>query len=121
MFEFGFISSITLKMSEMLMMHAKRNVKVYEELQDLVEDVTRKASTNVRLDNIENLFLYFGSFYILIFLAFLGEAFLFEGLRAINHKLVRYFSRSNRFRSFSIFSLGQFKIRKLSFQLTRRS
>lgn len=49
---------LTLKMKEMLMHRAKRQIEVYETLDDFVKDESRKISPIVKLENIKNLFLY---------------------------------------------------------------
>ena len=43
LFEFGFQPFLTLKLSEIFMSRAKRNVEVYESLENLVADITRKS------------------------------------------------------------------------------
>lgn len=49
------------------MLGAKKNVEVYETLEDCVDDVSGKVSPDVKLDNIQKLFLYFGAFSTLVF------------------------------------------------------
>ena len=111
MFEFGFLSALETKLPEALINSAKKDEKldVFENLDELFDEVSKNFSPDVKLDKIENLFLYFGSFLVLVFLVFFGETFLRRRLRAIKRKLV-HFSRRNHFRRFSIYNLGQSKI-----------
>lgn len=71
------------------MAEIKQHVEVYKTLEDFVEDLSRSGSQNVTLDNIQNLFLYFGSFLVLTLLVFLMNSLLFKQLQTINSKLVR--------------------------------
>ena len=55
---------------EMYKLRGKRNVEIYETLEEYVGDISRKISPNVRLENVENLFLFFGGLLMLILLVF---------------------------------------------------
>lgn len=71
------------------MFHSQQDVKVYENLDDYVGDVSRKFSLKVKLGNVKNLFLFFAAFLMLILLLFVIDVFLFKLLRMIKRKLVR--------------------------------
>lgn len=81
------------------MLRVKRNLEVYETLEDLVKDISRKVSPNVKLYNIQNLFFYFGGFFTLFSLMFIVDVFLFRLLRKIHRKLVRSLCTRTKFRT----------------------
>ena len=76
------------------MFRSRGNVKVYETIDDYVEEVTQKYSPNVKLENVRNLFIYFVAVLILILFLFIIDVFLLKRLRKIKRRLVR---RSKRF------------------------
>lgn len=95
------------------MIGTKHNVEVYKTLDDFVGDLSRSGSQNVRLENIQNLFLYFGSFLVLTLLVFLKNIFLLKQLPTINRQLVRCvhgtnFGASLFKRIFKVFSIVKF-------------
>lgn len=86
LFEHGCTIKLVSKMREMLMFHAKQNVKVYETMDDYV---SQKFSPNVKLENVENLFVYFGAFLTLVLFVFVIDVLLSKQLRALRRRLVR--------------------------------
>lgn len=88
-FEHGLQLSFAAKSRELCMLKLKRNLRVYETLEDFVGDASRKVSPNVKLHNITNLFLYFGGFLMLISFVFVVDIFMLKQLQNINRKLVR--------------------------------
>lgn len=74
------------------MHYAQRNVEIYETIEDLVDDIQRKVSPDVKLENTKNLYFYFFYFLVLVWLVFFGDTFLFKRLQKIYRKLVRYFA-----------------------------
>ena len=52
------------------MLDTKQNVKMFETLDDLVDDLTRQASPNVKLHNVENLFANFGALLLFVLFVF---------------------------------------------------
>lgn len=72
------------------MIRVKKTVEVYETIDTFVEEVSRKASPNVKLENIKNLFCYFfGSLMFILFLAIMNIV-LFKQLKRIIRKLLRF-------------------------------
>lgn len=65
-FQYGNVQMLAAKMREMSMLRTKRNIEVYETLADLVGDVTQKFSPNIKLENVENLFISFVAFLALV-------------------------------------------------------
>ena len=55
------------------MIRTKKSVKVYETLEDLVDDLTRRISPNIKLDNVKWLFFYFGCFLTLFVVVFVMD------------------------------------------------
>ena len=76
----------------MLKLLVRQEVEFYESLDDFISDISQKGSPNVKLDNFQNLFLYFGSFLMLVLLVYVIDIFLFKQLKGINRKLVRCFA-----------------------------
>lgn len=74
-------------MRELLKHRVEQNVKLYENLEVFVKDVSSKFSPDVRLDNIKNLFLYLGAFLALVSLVFVLNVFLIKKLKLIHRKL----------------------------------
>lgn len=70
------------------MLRLKRDVEVFENLEDLVDDVSRKFSPNVKLYNVKNLFSYFCIFLLLISIVFVMHVLLSRQLQTINRKLL---------------------------------
>ena len=64
-------------------------MEIYQTLEQYIEGVSLKFSPNVKLKNVQNLFLIFGVFQMLILLVFALDAFLFRQLQKINRQLVR--------------------------------
>ena len=91
-FEGGLLLSLYTEFKELLKLHVQRNVEFYESLDDFVSDISQKVSPYVKLDNVQNLFLYFGSFLMLVLLVYVIDIFLFKQLKRINRKLVRCFA-----------------------------
>ena len=73
----------------MLMRYAKKNVEIHELLEDYVEAITRTFSPNVKLENTQNLFLFFGGFLALVSFAFLFDIVLLKQLKKNWRKLAR--------------------------------
>ena len=57
------------------MIRAKKSVEVYETLDSLVEAISGRASPNVKMNNVEKLFLYFGGCLALVSFAFVVDRF----------------------------------------------
>ena len=74
----------------MLLQYAKRNVEVYESIEDLMDDVQRKVSPDVKLENTRNLYFYFVGFLLFVCLAFVVDIFWFKQLQTIHRKLAGY-------------------------------
>ena len=74
----------------MLNLRIRQNVKIYDSLEDLVNDITQKVPPNVPLENVENLFFVFHSFLMVILLLSLLHNFPFRKLQAVNRRLVRW-------------------------------
>lgn len=53
-------------MEELVMSEVKQNVKVFEILEELVDDLTKKVSSKVKLHNVKNLFSYFATILTLV-------------------------------------------------------
>lgn len=68
----------------------KENMKVYRTLEGFVADTSRKYSPNVKLKNIQNLFLYFAAFLLFISFVFLMDIFLSNYMQTINRRLIRW-------------------------------
>ena len=89
-FEHGLQLSFAAKAKEVCMLKLKKNVEVYETIEDFVGDISRKVSPNVKLNNIKKLFLYFGGFLMFVSFVFLmNNIYLFKRRRTANLKLVR--------------------------------
>lgn len=71
------------------MLRAKKKVEVYETVDDFVNDVSSRFSPNVKLENIQSIFFYFGGFLIVVLLVFVFDSFLFKKLKKLNRKLLR--------------------------------
>ena len=71
------------------MLNARKNVAVYESLDDYVGEVSIKASLNVKLENVQMMFLYFACSLVLVSFVFVMHIFLFKQLQTINRKLIR--------------------------------
>ena len=91
-FECGLFLFLITEVNEQFKLRVKENVEFYESLDDFVSDISQKVSPNVKFDNIKNLFLYFGSFLMLVLLVYVINIFLFKQLKRINRKLVRCFA-----------------------------
>ena len=70
-----------------MMRRLKRNVVVFENLEDLVDEASKKFSPNVKLYNIKNLFAYFCVFWLLISILFTLHVLVLWQLQKINHNL----------------------------------
>lgn len=91
--EHGSFIAVELKIEEVLMQKAKKNVKLFETLEDFVADVSssqEKLSPNVKLNNIRNLFLYFVVFLMAVLFVSFIDTFLFHQMQAILRKLIRW-------------------------------
>lgn len=86
-FEHGLQLSFAAKAKEVCMLKLKQNLRVYETLEDFVEDASRKVSPNVKLYNISNLCLFFGGFLVLVSLLFVADVALSKQLKNIKSKL----------------------------------
>lgn len=87
--QFGFSMFLGLKMKELLMARIMQNIEVYTDLKNFVENISKKVSPNVKLDNVQNMFTYFVSFLMLITLVFVIGKVYSKQLQPINRKLVR--------------------------------
>ena len=88
LFEFGLQPFMTLKITEIFFHRVRQNVNLYQSLEELVSDATSKVNPNVKMDNVLNLFLYFGGFLVLVLFLFIVEKFLFKQLQTVSFKLV---------------------------------
>ena len=93
LFEGGLFLFLYTEIDEMFKLLLRRNVEFYESLDDFVSDISQKVSPYVKLDNVQNLFLYFGSFLMLVLFVYVIDIFLFKQLKRINRKLVRCFAK----------------------------
>ena len=85
------------------MLRVQKNVKVFETVEDFVEHFTsQKASPNVKLANVQNLFFYLIGFLMLVSLSALANAVLTKQLQSVNRRLATLFDRlcSMHFRVF---------------------
>ena len=73
----------------MLIHMTKQNVEVFVTLESFVESVTITFSPTVELENIQNVFLFFGGFLMLVLLVFILDIFLLNQLKIIARKLAR--------------------------------
>ena len=93
LFRFGFQPHLALKIEEMLKLRAQKNVELYQSSENYIEDVTRKCTANVKLDNILDLFFYFGGFFafssFVLVMNRMMNIFLFKRLRRVRRKLGR--------------------------------
>lgn len=87
--EFGFYRTLNVKIKELLMHKVKGSLEVYESVEDLVQDISRKVSPDVKLYNTQKLFIYFGGMLVLFLLMFIVELFLFRLLGKTIHRPVR--------------------------------
>ena len=86
------------------MRNARKNVAIYEDLDDYVQAVSEKASPNVNLDNVQLLFLNFGGFLVLVSFVSVMHLVLFK---QIYRKLLVGFSGWTRnFRRFAFHKNG---------------
>lgn len=88
--EYGFSQFLGLKMNELLLLRIIQNIEIYNNLKDFAEEVSRKVSPDIKLDNIQNLFVYFASILMLVLLGFIMEKFLFKKLHTASRKLIRH-------------------------------
>lgn len=58
LFEAGIVPTLYSNLREMLLHNAKETVAVYESLDDYIEEVSSRASPNVKLQNVYQGFLY---------------------------------------------------------------
>ena len=88
----------------MFMLSVSQKLELYQTTEAFVGGVARKVSPNVKLENIESLFFYFGGFmatilFVLIMnlalFMFIINLFLFNQQQII--KLLRYFTILSRF------------------------
>ena len=84
-------------MKQILVNRVKQNIEVYDALQDYIDAVSRKFSPNVKLDNIQNLFLIFGGFLGFVLFVFVVDFSLDKQLQAIQRRTVGYRRRMNSF------------------------
>ena len=90
--ECGLILFLYSEIDELLKLSVQRNVEFYGSIDDYVSDISQKVSPNVKLENVQNLFLYFGSFLMLVLFVYVIDIFLFKQLQRINRKLYRCFA-----------------------------
>lgn len=88
LFEHGFLPFYRLKLAELLTIRIKQKLPYYETVEEFVDDVSRNFSLGVKLDNIANLLLYFGTFLGIVLLVFILD-FVLIRLHKINLKLIR--------------------------------
>lgn len=62
------------------MVQTKKNVEVYETLEELVGCLSAKVSPNVKMVNVQNLFLYFVGFLLLVLSGFFADIVLLKSL-----------------------------------------
>ena len=91
-FECGLILFLYTQIDELLKLLVQRDVEFYGSIDDFISDISQKGLPNVKLDNVQNLFLCFGSFLMLVLLVYIIDIFLFKQLKGINRKLVRCFA-----------------------------
>ena len=70
------------------MKHARKNVAVYECLEDYVQAISEKVSPNIKLDNVQSLFLNFGGFLAIVSFVSVVHLVLFKQIRTIYRKLL---------------------------------
>ena len=93
------LQDFSLKIDDMVMVDAKQNLKLFEDLEDLVDNLSKVVSSNVEFHNVKKLFGYFSSLLIAALLVFLANDFLSIRRQAISRKLVRLINgRSARIR-----------------------
>ena len=68
----------SLKIEEIVMLEVKQNVKLFDSLDELVDDLTKAVSSNVKLDNVKKLFSRFSFVVTLILFVFVSYNLLFE-------------------------------------------
>lgn len=90
-FEYGLTPSLNLKLNEMLILRAKQNVEVYQNLDDFVNDATSKFSSKVQLYNVKNLFFSFGGFFTLVSLWFILDILVFHMNRHLQAKIMQMY------------------------------
>lgn len=72
------------------MLRLEKKIEVYQTVEDFAEDVSdERVSDKVELDNVRNLFLYFGGILMLILIGFIFQVLLFKRLQVTCRKLVR--------------------------------
>ena len=89
MFEHGFLLSLKSRLNDLWMRRTKKQIELYESKKEFVQEVSSKSSPNVKLENIQNLFFYFGGFLTLVLLVFVLDKCLFKKQRKIKSKLLR--------------------------------
>ena len=75
------------------MIRVKKNVEVYETIENFKRELSSKVSPNVKLDNVKNLFLYFGSFLVLVSFTFVVDNLVkqLKKLKKNCRRIVRHF------------------------------
>lgn len=87
-FEAGFVTALLSDMKDVFMHTVKQDVPLFESLDDYIDEViSRKASPNVKLENVKNLFSYLLGFLVLVLLASIVHIVLFKQLRTIYRKI----------------------------------
>ena len=89
LFEHGHSLVFFLKTEEMLVQRTRQTVEVYHALDDLASEVSRHYPPNVKLVNLQNLFLYYGGFLALVSLSLAMDSFLVKQLKRIYRRLAR--------------------------------
>ena len=72
----------------MLRFRIRQNIKIFETLDDFIQDMSQAVSPNVKLENVEVLFFTFGGILMTVLFVFVVNVFLLKQLQAIIRKLV---------------------------------